>query len=187
MNTNAISSLTSRKFSFILLIALITCCFLPGCGNNNQSNVPVQPATIKYDKATTLEGAVSDDHGPVKSGNIRVTDSKSQVVASTVIHDSGQYSVAIPAGTRLPIVLAFSQDVQNATAEKLITVVVYTNITKYDINPRTTAIAKKAQAMGGYTHRNLILAAESAASVPDANKTTAGFHGDPTKQYGGWH
>jgi hypothetical protein len=51
----------------------------------------------------------------------------------------------------------------------------------------TTSIAKKAQALGGYTHANMVQAAEDTAKVPDANKTTAGFRGDPTTQYGGWH
>jgi hypothetical protein len=51
----------------------------------------------------------------------------------------------------------------------------------------TTAIAKKAQSMGGYNHANMVRAAEGTIAVPDANKTTEGFRGDPTTQYGGWH
>jgi len=31
------------------------------------------------------------------------------------------------------------------------------------------------------------MAADSTVGVPDANKTSTGFRGDPTKQYGGWH
>jgi hypothetical protein len=65
--------------------------------------------------------------------------------------------------------------------------IIYPNIKKYDINELSTAIAKKAKVLGGYTHYNMMRAAESTVSVPDANKTTTGFKGDPTKQYGGWH
>jgi len=149
--------------------------------------LPIQPSNKKYEKATILEGIVSDNHGPVNTGHIRVTDNGNQLVASTTIKETGHYRVEIPSGTVLPVVLTFYPDTSNMAAEQFIAVVVHTTITQYDINPRTTAIAKQAQAMGGYTPANLILAAESAASVPDANKTTAGFRGDPTKQYGGWH
>ena len=66
-------------------------------------------------------------------------------------------------------------------------VVIHPTITRYDINPLTTAIAKKAMALGGYTDTNMRQAAESTVSVPDADKTSAGFRGDPTQHYGGWH
>ena len=69
----------------------------------------------------------------------------------------------------------------------MVSVVVYTSIKKYDINELTTLIAKKAKALGGYTQINMVLAADSTVGIPDANKTTTGFRGDPTKQYGGWH
>jgi hypothetical protein len=187
MTTDAAVSLSSRTCLYVPLICMIAGLFLVGCEKNDQNKTLSQPASAMYEKATTLEGVVSDNHGPVKSGEIRAADRNNQVVASTVIHDNGRYSVTIPANTGLPVVLTYSPDFQNTSAEKFIAAVVYTNITRYDINPRTTAIAKKAQAMGGYTHGNLILAAESAASVPDKNKTTAGFRGDPTTQYGGWH
>ena len=108
-----------------------------------------------------------------------------ELVASTALQNNGHYSVKIPADTVLPIVLTFYPEA--ADGEKLITAVVHPAITKYDINPLTTSIAKKAQAMGGYTHANMVRAAEGTATVPDANKTTAGFRGDPTTQYGGWH
>jgi hypothetical protein len=51
----------------------------------------------------------------------------------------------------------------------------------------TTFIAKKAKTLGCYNHANMVRAAEDTASVPDSNKTTEEFRGDPTTQYGGWH
>ncbi|NOT11186.1 MAG: hypothetical protein HOP23_05040 [Methylococcaceae bacterium] len=187
MNAEVILSKASHKFVFILLLPLISGCLLQGCEKNNPGGLQPPSVSTVYDKETFLEGVVSDNKGPVKSGNIRVTNDANQMIASTAIHDRGQYNIAIPAYTHLPIVLTYSPDFRNAAAEKLITAIVYPNITKYDINPRTTAIAKNAQAMGGYTPGNMIIAAEGAASVPDTNKTTAGFRGDTTKQYGGWH
>ena len=147
--------------------------------------LPIKQDIKKYEQATTLEGVVSNNHGPIRAGTIKVTDMYEELVASTALRNNGHYSVKIPADTVLPIVLTFYPDV--ADGEKLITAVVHPSITKYDINPLTTSIAKKALAMGGYTHANLVRAAEGTATVPDANKTTAGFRGDPTTQYGGWH
>ncbi|MGR9072853.1 MAG: hypothetical protein ACU833_07300, partial [Gammaproteobacteria bacterium] len=69
----------------------------------------------------------------------------------------------------------------------LVSVIIDPNVKTYDINPGTTAIAKKAKSLGGYTPANMMYAAMSGIAAPDANKTTAGFRGDPTKQYGGWH
>jgi hypothetical protein len=160
-------------------------CFLTGCEKSNQSPAAINQVIKKYDQATTLEGVVSNNDGPIKTGTIKVTDNSEELVASTSLQTNGHYSVEIPANTVLPIVLTFYPE--TADTEKLITAVVHPTITRYDINPLTTSIAKKAKAMGGYTHANMVRAAEGTVTVPDANKTTAGFRGDPSTQYGGWH
>ena len=186
MNTDSSYSISNYKFLFTLLLFFMVSCFLTGCEKSNQNTTSITKQVIKkYEQATTLEGVVSNNEGPIKSGTIKVTDNKEELVASTALKNNGHYSVEIPANTVLPIVLTFYPE--EADGKKLFTAVVHPSITKYDINPLTTSIAKKAQAMGGYTHANLVRAAEGTATVPDANKTTAGFRGDPTKQYGGWH
>ncbi|NTW45232.1 MAG: hypothetical protein HGB14_12590 [Anaerolineaceae bacterium] len=185
MNTDSSCSITKYKFLNIVLLFFIAGCFLTGCEKSNKDNSPIKQVLKKYEQATSLEGVVSNNHGPIKAGTIKVTDSYEELVASTAVQNNGHYSVKIPADTFLPIVLTFYPEA--AEGEKLITAVVHPGITKYDINPLTTSIAKKALAMGGYTHANMVRAAEGTANVPDANKTTAGFRGDPTKQYGGWH
>jgi hypothetical protein len=114
---------------------------------------------------------------------VEVTDESGHFITDAAV-DNGHYSVEIPANTVLPILLTFSSELG---AEKLVAAVVHDSITKYEINPSSTAIAKAAKAMGGYTHANMIRAAEDTAHVPDANKTTTGWRGDPTTQYGGWH
>jgi len=185
MNTDSYCSITKYKFLNILLLLFIASGFLTGCEKGNKSTVSIKQVIKKYEQATTLEGVVSNNHGHLRAGTIKVTDNYEELVASTAVQNNGHYSVKIPADTVLPIVLTFYPEA--ADGEKLITAVVHPAITKYDINPLTTSIAKKALAMGGYTHANLVRAAEGTATVPDANKTTAGFRGDPTKQYGGWH
>ncbi len=185
MNTDSCSCITKCKFLNILLLLCLSGFFLTGCEKSNQSTVSIKQGLKKYEQATILEGRVSDNHGPIKAGTIKVTGRNEQLVASTALQNNGHYSVKIPANTDLPIVLTFYPEA--ADGQKLMTAVVHPTITKYDINPLTTSIAKKAQATGGYTHANLVRAAEDTATVPDANKTTAGFRGDPTTQYGGWH
>lgn len=187
MNTGLSSSVITYKFLPILLMFFIASCFITGCEKSNQNNSSIQQVIKKYDKATILEGSVSNNDGPIKAGVIKVTDNKERLVASTTLLNSSHYRVEIPANTALPIVLTFYADANNANAEKLVTAVVHPTITKYDINSLTTSIAKKAKSMGGYNHANMVRAAEDTASVPDSNKTTEGFRGDPTTQYGGWH
>lgn len=165
---------------------LIASCWLTAC-NNNQSNTNQTQVIKKYAQATMLEGIVSDSHGRIKAGRVKVTDTAYQSIAFTDIQNNGQYRVEIPANTALPVILSFHSDANQANAEQLITVAVEPKIRKYDINPFTTSIANKAKALGGYTRTNLILAAEGTASVPAYNKTAEGFRGDPTTQYGGWH
>ncbi len=185
MKTDSCFFTTKYKWLYTFLLLFMTSCFLTGCEKGNQNTASIEQAIKKYEQATTLEGVVRSNGGPIKAGTIKVTDKYEELVASTAIQNSGHYSVKIPADTILPIVLTFYPE--SADGEKLITAVVHPGITKYDINPLTTLIAKKAQAMGGYTHANMVRAAEGTATVPDANKTTAGFRGDPTTQYGGWH
>lgn len=173
-----------------LLIVLIASCSLIACNNNDkQSTTPISHTSVskKYTQATTLEGTVSDSHGRVKAGQIKATDTNHQVIASSEIQENGQYRIEIPAETTLPIILGFHHEAKQANAEQLISVVIDPMVSKYDINPYTTAIASKAKEMGGYTRANLVIAAENMVHVPDANKTSTGFRGDPTTQYGGWH
>jgi len=164
--------------------ASVLCILLAaGCGKDTPKSA--FPETVKkYAQVATLEGMVSDNAGPIKLGTVKAYDEKENVIAETALQGSDHYKIEIPAGTALPIVLTFSRP---QGVEKMIAAVVHPNVTKYDITPLSTAIAKKAKALGGYTHGNLLVAAESMGTVPDDNKMTAGFRGDPTKQYGGWH
>ena len=185
MNAKSCSSIMKYKFLCALLLFCIPGYFLTGCGKSDQNTALIKQDIKIYEQATTLEGVVSNNHGPIKAGTIKVTDKNEELVASTSLKSNGHYSIKIPVDTVLPIVLTFYPEA--ADGDKLITAVVHPSITKYDINPLSTSIAKKAKALGGYTHANLVRAAEGTAAVPDANKTTAGFRGDPTTQYGGWH
>jgi hypothetical protein len=171
-----------RTFLFAVLPVILSG-FVTGCEPGQKTAKVSQSMVKKYAQATILEGMISNNKGVVKTGKVEATDENGHLIARVAV-DNGHYTVEIPANTILPILLTFSSE---PGAEKLVVAVVHDSITKYEINPLTTAIATAAKAMGGYTHANMIRAAESAAHVPDANKTTTGWRGDPTTQYGGWH
>lgn len=169
----------------LLTIALLNlgCLVVTGCDQQQKTTLANPVVIKKYKQATTLEGTVSNNKGVLKSGKVEASDQNGALISQTTVND-GHYRIDIPAGTVLPILLSYSAE---ANAEKLVVAVIHDSITKYDITPLTTSIAASAKAMGGYTHANLTRAAENTVHVPDANKTTSGWRGDPTTQYGGWH
>ena len=190
MITKPLPSLTRFKFIPTLFMLFFLAVFLNGCDSNDKSkkkSFSIQQKTQKYTKDTTLKGRVSYNKHTLISGEIKVTDSKGKLVASLQLDKQSQYSIKIPAGTELPLILSYYPGANSTNKDKLKSVAIYTAIKKYDINELTTFIAKKAKELGGYTHNNMVMAADSTVGIPDANKTSTGFRGDPTKQYGGWH
>lgn len=171
----------SLLFTFFFSLVLV------GCGSNDSSNSSLitQQVIAKYNKKTVLSGRVSNKKGNIREGEVKASNSKNKLIATTQVDKDGHYALDIPAGTELPITLSYSSTAKDK--DKLISVAIYSTLKKYDINDLTTLIAKKAKSLGGYTHSNMSIAADSTVGVPDANKTSTGFRGDPTKQYGGWH
>ncbi|MDD5227736.1 MAG: hypothetical protein PHN45_12580 [Methylococcales bacterium] len=156
-----------KKLAMIALLNVLVAC------NDMQQSKPATSSITKYTATSVLLTGKTE----VKSGNVEAIDRDQNVIAVAVVQN-GRYQLEIPAQTKLPIVLR---------CEKLVAVVVDTDFTGYDINALTTAIAEKAKALGGYTRQNMIVAASNSVNTPDANKTSTGFRGDPTSQYGGWH
>ena len=173
------------KYTVLFTVLLVTLSSLAvtGCDQGQKTAKVSQAVVKKYAQATTLEGVVSNNTGVVKTGMLEVTDENGRLITQVAM-DNGHFRVEIPANTVLPILLTFFS---KSSSEKLVSVVIDDSITKYYINPLTTAIAKAAKTMGGYTHANMVRAAENTVHTPDANKTTTGWRGDPTTQYGGWH
>lgn len=173
----------SRTFIYSVLLVILSSFTMTGCEQQKKASKLIPAVEKKYALATTLEGMVSNNEGVVKSGTVEVTDENGRLITKVAVNN-GHYSVEVPANTVLPILLTYSSE---SSKEKLVAAVVHNTITKYEINPATTAIAKAAKAMGGYTHAHMVRAADATVHAPDANKTTTGWRGDPTTQYGGWH
>jgi len=169
------------------LAILLATGLLSACGKDTQPRQTAKEPVGKYGHAVTLQGSVSSNSGLIKAGKIEARSPSGELLAETTLENSARYQLEIPAGTVLPIILNFLPAEHGSGAEKMISVAVQPAISKYDINPLTTAIANQAKALGGYTLRNMTRAAEDRVHVPDANKTSTGFRGDSTTQYGGWH
>ena len=174
----------------LLFITILLALPMYGCDSNDKNSkkgLSIQQTVQKYTKDTTLTGKVSNKKGSITSGKIKATDSKGKVVATTQLENKSHYSIVIPAGVELPILLTFYPSPDSDNKENLVSAVIYTSIKKFDINTLTTLIANNAKSLGGYTHSNMSISADQTVGIPDANKTSTGFRGDPTKQYGGWH
>ncbi len=181
------SSITCRRI-LLAAITMLSLTTLPGCGQDQAKSPVASKAVVKQNlRASSLLGAVSNDAGPIKTGSVKLLSEQGQELASIELNNSQRYEIPVPPDTALPVILSYSPGPNAAKDQQLISVVIHPDASKYDINPTTTRIAKQAKAMGGYSHNNMVQAAESSGHVPDANKTTSGFRGDPTTQYGGWH
>lgn len=156
----------------LLLMGLLNILLLSACNEMQQSKPAAQKVTKYTANSVLLSGKVAGN-----ANNVEAIDEMQRVIIGAAV-ENGRYKIEIPAQTQLPLVLR---------AGEFISVVVDTDLTYYDINPLTTAIAQKAKALGGYTRQNMVLAASNSVHTPDANKTSTGWRGDTTTQYGGWH
>ena len=156
------------------LLILLSGLLLAAC-NDMQQSKPAKPSTEKYTASTVLlTGKVQGTSQKVEA----LDDATQNVIVSTQVQEKGRYQLEIPAQTKLPIILQ---------SDEFISVVVDADVTNYDINSLTTTIAARAKALGGYTRKNIVSAASDSVNTPDANKTSTGWRGDTTSQYGGWH
>lgn len=173
----------AQQIASLLLITDL----LSGCDSKPKTALIAQPRVEQYSHAMTLEGLVTNDNGPVKTGIIKALNEKGDTMASVELKGTSRYQLDLPAGTLLPLVLTYYPTADAPESHRMMTVAIHAMTSKYDINPASTRISKQAKLLGGYTHNNWVRAAENSGIVPADNKTTAGFRGDPTKQYGGWH
>lgn len=166
------------KPKFILLISPLL--ILAGCGD---SSAP-RTAGIAEDK---IAGIVLTDEGPVPQAKIEASDRNGNVVAKIEAGADAHYSLQLPTGTSYPIVLTARIE---SLPQPLKAVVTSELAEEQDISEVTTLVVDTAMSLGGLTEANLAKAAGAAISQRKSkggSGGSAGFKGDPTKQYGGWH
>lgn len=177
-------SINKNKILKALFTASFASIFLLGCDDKKKKSSTIKVPVQQYKQDKTLTGSIVDKEGAIRDGLLKVTSPAGKVVATLHLKDSSHFSIEIPAGTLLPVVITVEP---KGSDEILRAVVISTIVSQYDISPLTTTIADRAKELGGYTRANMVMAADNTVGVPDSNKTSTGFRGDPTKQYGGWH
>jgi hypothetical protein len=132
-----------------------------------------------------IEGIVTDRDGPITSGKIIIKDKNGAAITSVTLNGDSKYSADIPANAAYPVFLEIE-----GHDELLEAVVLDPTAVKQDITPMSSLVVRSARDLGGITKENMARAAINAISqskTASGKNTTAGFKGDPTKQYGGWH
>jgi hypothetical protein len=163
-------------FQFVIVAMLL---LLGGCGESSNDK---RASTGAYSR---IEGIVTDRDGPITSGKIIIKDKNGAAITSVTLNGDSKYSADIPANAAYPVFLEIDE-----RDELLEAVVLDPTAVKQDITPMSSLVVRSARDLGGVTKENMARAAINAISqskTAGGKNTTAGFKGDPTKQYGGWH
>lgn len=165
----------------ISTIILFSCFGLTGCGDSTSSSAS---KTVSVD---SIEGLVINEAGPVASGKIEGKDRDGRVIAKTELNGDGHYKLVIPVGSAYPLVL---HAYPSGSDETLTAVVTSELAEEQDISQVSTIVVETAMSLGGLTEANIAKAAGAAIAQRKNSGgagSSAGFKGDPTKHYGGWH
>lgn len=170
--------MNARTFAFITLAISLT-----ACGPASNSGASGGPAAAE----AKISGLVLSEEGPAPQAKIEAQDRNGGVVAKAEAGGDAHYSLKIPAGAAYPLVLSATVAGGNAALKAAVTSDL---VSDQDISPVTTLVVDTALSLGGLTEANLAKAA--GAAIAQRKSTggsggSAGFKGDPTKQYGGWH
>ena len=136
-------------------------------------------------KVKTINGSVSFRHEPITEGTVIVKDSSGQTISSIELNGKSHYSVNITGNADYPIILSLSYNDKELRA-----VVISDHTNRQDLSSMSTLVVESAENLGGFTHENMLIAAKNAINSSQTRSgkgTQAGFKGDPTKQFGGWH
>ena len=166
------------KSPFLLFSVLLT---LSACGDSSTSG------SSKSAAPTIIAGIVLQDETPVTKASIEATDAGGKLVANTEVNGEGHYRISIPAGASYPVILSASFEGEGSPLKAAVTSDLGAD---QDISTVTTIVVNSALSLGGLTETNLAKAAGAAISQRKStggSGGSAGFKGDPTKQYGGWH
>ncbi|MDP2180544.1 hypothetical protein [Methylicorpusculum sp.] len=161
------------------LIAASVCLLLFGCGENSGNKS--QPAV----SAAHIEGVVTDRDEPVTQGKILAKDAGGKTVATSDVTNDSKFAITLPASAQYPVVLEVT-----AGDSVLEAVVLDPMPAQLDISTMSSLVVQSARDIGGITKANMAQAAINAIrqnKKASGKSTSAGFKGDPTKQYGGWH
>jgi hypothetical protein len=156
---------------------------LAGCG---PSSTPSSSSGSSTGEAH-VSGVVLGEEGPAPKAKVEAKDRNGALVAQAEASADAHYRLNIPAGAAYPLVLTAMAEGEPAPLKAIVTSDL---VADQDISPVTTLVVDTALSLGGLTEANLAKAAGAAIAqrkTSGGSGGSAGFKGDPTKQYGGWH
>lgn len=165
----------------ILMTAFSAVLLLAGCNDSSTSG------SARSGTETRITGIVLNEDEPVTRARIEATDRTGAVIARSELNGEPHYRITLPAGTAYPVVLSARVEGEEAPLKAAVTSDL---VSEQDISSVTTIVVNSALNLGGLTESNLAKAAGAAISQrrsSGGSGGSAGFKGDPTKQYGGWH
>ena len=159
--------------NFLILFSLV---WVAGCGDSSNG---------KSTQVARINGVVTERDEPVTQGKIIAKDKNGSAIASTELKGDPNYSITIPGNASYPITLEIAVDDTLLEA-----IVMNSSSALQDISTMSTLVVQSARNLGGINKENMAQAAINAIrqnKKASGKGTSAGFKGDPTKQYGGWH
>lgn len=172
-----------KKNQLALLSVLAGTLALAGCGPSSTPGSSSGSGTAE----ARVSGVVLGDEGPAPKAKVEAKDRNGAVVAQAEAGADAHYSLKIPAGAAYPLILSATAEGEPSALKAAVTSDL---VADQDISPVTTLVVDTALSLGGLTEANLAKAAGAAIAQRKSSGGSggsAGFKGDPTKQYGGWH
>jgi len=168
-----------KKFPFFGVLIVLSL-MIAGCGGQTSGSSGSGPGPV------TIRGLVSDDRGPIPYAPVEATDEDGRLKATTTAGEDGHFEITIPATATYPLLLV----AKLPQGKELRAVVTSAQVAEQDISPYTDLVVKTARQLGGLTPDNIARAAGAAINMRPSQggkRSSTGFKGDLTKQYGGWH
>ncbi len=163
---------TGYKFlkNALLAVSVVGLGLMAGCGDQGSSSSG--PASIP----AKISGKVSNKNGTIGEGKLEVQDTSGRVVTTTHF-TNGQFTVAVPAGTPYPIVIAAFPPIDAQLNDPVKAVVTSPIADTMDISAVTTDIVDGAIALGGLNEQNITKASGVAINMRQKEGVSAGAGG----------
>lgn len=137
-------------------------------------------------RAVTVSGIVADREGLFAEATVIAQTLEGATITATQADAQGEYQLVLPKGTHFPVLLRS----EGRDGKPIEAVILNEEVPQQDLTRMSTLVVASARNLGGITPENMVRAAANAiqqSRTTSGKQTVAGFKGDPTKQYGGWH
>lgn len=134
----------------------------------------------------SVSGIVADREGLFPAATVTAKTLDGATITQAQTDEQGEYQLVLPKGTAFPVLLHS----QGRDGKLIEAVILNESVPRQDLTRMSTLVVASARNLGGITAENMVRAAANAiqqSRTMGGKQTVAGFKGDPTKQYGGWH